>query len=588
MTTDNVSRIAPLDPSLSTIRFEDIFDLKEIQRIQDAFSAATGVASLITDIDGQPLTRPSNFCHLCNGIIRKTELGRQNCFHSDAILGRQNTTGPTLQPCLSGGLWDGGTSICVGSRHIANWLIGQVLEEPVDRDSMAAYARKIGANEAEFLAALDDVPRMSRAKFEEICKALYLIANQLSRLAIQNVQQTRMIDEIKAAENTRLQLEEQLRHAQKMEAMGRLAGGIAHDFNNLLTVILGNMDLLKEQVVQLPEAHTLSVEVIEAARRAAELTRQLLTFSRHQVMNFQYIALNDVISRLTKMLGRLLGENIALLCDLGADLPPVNADASMLEQIVVNLAVNARDAMPNGGRLTIGTKLETIDRPPAKNPAARPGRYVSVSVVDTGHGMDEATLSRLFEPFFTTKDIGKGTGLGLAMIYGIAKQHGGWIDVASAPNAGSKFKVYFPALQDTDAIAEHESAPPIVLTGTETILLVEDEPAVRQLIHNSLAKQGYTVLDAAHGIAAIELFKQQPDKIDLLLSDMMMPMGIRGDELALKLREYRPDLKVILMSGYSRALAESEQPLVPDSLFLPKPFAPHKVFQAVRHILDAN
>jgi len=386
----------------------------------------------------------------------------------------------------------------------------------------------------------------------------------------------------------RLLLEAQLRQSQKMESIGQLAGGMAHDFNNLLTVIQGHASMLLIDR-HLP-AHTIETakEIDQAAERAAKLTRQLLTFSRKQVMQLKNLDVNDVISNLTRMLHRLLGEHIRLQLDLQPSMPVVNADSGMMEQVLVNLTVNSRDAMPKGGRLTIRTSTETVDEDYVRtNPEAKAGLHVRISITDTGYGIPPENLPRIFEPFFTTKDVGTGTGLGLATVYGIVQQHQGWIRVKSTVNQGTSFDIYLPTGIKPATASDTDLLQRTAVGGTETILLVEDENSVRMLVRSILEHYGYSVLEAEHGPAALEVWKQHRHKIRLLLTDMMMPEGMTGQDLAEKLLVDEPRLKVIYTSGYSANAFIKDGPLRSDIAFLQKPYQPHKLARLVRETLDA-
>ncbi len=386
----------------------------------------------------------------------------------------------------------------------------------------------------------------------------------------------------------RVNLETQLRQAQKMESIGRLAGGVAHDFNNILTVILGHCNLLLLGPSLAPEAVDSVQEIQASTTRAANLTKQLLTFSRKQVVQLQDLDLNEVIAQITRMLTRLLGEDVSLVCNYGSHLPAVHADRGMMEQILVNLAVNARDAMPDGGRLTVETSAVTLSGNHLSNAQAREGRFVLVTVTDTGQGMDEATLSHIFEPFFTTKEVGKGTGLGLASVYGIVEMHRGWIEVSSRPNAGAAFQIYLPAVERAVNGADREQPVKPAQTGRgETILVAEDEPALRHLIHLCLTAAGYQVILASTGPQAIEQWEGHKGKIDLLLTDMVMPDGMTGRQLVEKLRGTNPGLKVIFSSGYSVDLVGQGCELIEGFNFLAKPYGPSVLAKAVRSRLDA-
>ena len=383
-------------------------------------------------------------------------------------------------------------------------------------------------------------------------------------------------------------LEEDLRHSQKMESIGQLAGGVAHDFNNLLTVINGHAALLLADP-ELPVRNAESAEQISsAAERAANLTRQLLAFSRKQIIQLRNVDMNDIVANMTKMLQRLLGEDISLQVNFFSDLPTVHADTGMLEQILLNLAVNARDAMSNGGRLYISTSCEFIDENRARQMnEARPGQFICVRVRDTGCGISTEHLPKIFEPFFTTKDVGKGTGLGLATVYGIVKQHQGWINVISKLGEGATFEVFLPvhgAAPDRVPAAIKRDVP----GGRETILIVEDEPEVRGLVRSILTRVGYNCIEARSGNEALELWPKHRDKVRLLLTDVVMPDGISGKDLAEKLLADSKSLKVMYTSGYPKDALGPEFTIDDDINFIQKPYPPQKLIRAIRACLDED
>lgn len=392
----------------------------------------------------------------------------------------------------------------------------------------------------------------------------------------------------------RTNLEERLRHSQKMEAIGSLAGGVAHDFNNLLTIIQGYIGLILSDSALPNSARDPLREVANAAERAANLTRQLLAFSRRQVLQPQEVDLNQVVANLSKMLDRLIGEDIALEFRYKERLPRLRADVGMLEQVIMNLAVNARDAMPNGGALRVETSVVSVGvEHLQKYREAQMGLWLCLKVVDSGCGMDEATIGRIFEPFFTTKEVGKGTGLGLATAYGIVKQHGGWMEVESRVGQGTEFRVYLPAIeklegnQNNNGEAANEDEAFIRPAKGEgaTILVVEDEAGVRGLVRGVLERHGYRVLEASNGVEALRTWEQYGPKVDLLLTDMVMPMGMSGRELASQLQERKPTLKVIYSSGYSLELAGKEIELRNGVNFLQKPYHPKVLLRAVEGCL---
>ncbi len=388
---------------------------------------------------------------------------------------------------------------------------------------------------------------------------------------------------------TRLKVvEEQLRQSQKLEAIGQLAGGVAHDFNNILAAMLLRLSLLQTEPLAEPIRESLS-ELEKESRRAANLTRQLLAFGRRQVLQRKPLELNQVLSDMVGMLRRLLGERVNLEFEPAAELPRVVADVSMVEQVVMNLTVNARDAIPGGGTVRIGTlAVELSEAAIAGNPERRAGHYVCILVEDTGAGMDAETQKHLFEPFFTTKALGKGTGLGLATVYGIVKQHQGWIEVESEVGRGTTFLVYLPAEPEPSQAVQRPVKPATVSRGRETILVVEDEPSVRQMLRACLERQGYLVFEASNGQEALAVWKERKDQIDLLFADMVMPGGIEGLDLARQFGQVKPSLKVVISSGYSLELSELGGIPIPGVVFLPKPYEIQAVAETVRNCLDGK
>lgn len=386
----------------------------------------------------------------------------------------------------------------------------------------------------------------------------------------------------------KFQLLDQLRDSQKLEAVGKLAAGVSHDFNNLLTVIQGNTEILKEELQGQSELSELNDEVDAATRRAAELTRQLLAFSRKQMLQMRAVNTNELVANTQRMLQRLLPENISLETSLPETARLVHADAGMLEQVIINLAVNARDAMPRGGVLTVSVDSTDVAAPPTDiHPEAPAGHYVRLRVSDNGCGMDEVTRTRIFEPFFTTKDVGKGTGLGLATVYGIVRQHRGWIDVESRENEGSTFRVFLPILGDAEpsATAEPTESDPLP-RGSERVLLVEDEASVRRVARGALTRSGYEVTDAANAGEALRIWADRKEEFDLLLTDVMMPGGVDGVELARRLTDGRADLKVLFISGYTGKIVSDPDIRRLGGHLLPKPFAQAELARKIRDVLD--
>jgi two-component system cell cycle sensor histidine kinase/response regulator CckA len=383
--------------------------------------------------------------------------------------------------------------------------------------------------------------------------------------------------------SNRRHLEEQLSHSQKMDAVGRLAGGVAGDFNNVLTVITGYSELLRTELPTGNPLRRFADEILWAAERAASLTRQLLAFSRGPSAQPRLLDLNAVLANMEPMLRRLVGESIELITLTGPGLGRVKADPAQIEQIVMNLAGNARDAMPEGGKLVIETANVDLEDPASsKKIGVRPGAYVMLAVSDTGIGMDAATRSRLFEPFFTTKEPGKGSGLGLATVYGIVKQSEGQVTVYSQPGCGTIFEIYLPRF--TEAVGTTGARRQVQPKGSETILLVDDEDGVRKLVNAILQGHGYSVIEAGSGPAALAAFEKNAHKIDLVVTDIVMPQ-MNGLELGERLTQARPELKILYMSGYR------DNPIggtTPDRAFLHKPFTPDTLLEKIREVLDSR
>jgi PAS domain S-box-containing protein len=674
------------------VTFEDLFDLKEIQRIQDEFSDATGVTSAIFALDGTEITEVSNTSYFCRHIIRTTPKGCANCAKSDKTLAQEfDPKAPMVKRCQSAGLWDGCIGIMIGDRHIANWTLGQVRDENHTEEQALQYAREIDADEQEFLEAFRKLPRMSGEHFKQIAQALFTLANQLATSAYQNIQQARFIadEQRRTEEHHRLSTainqspeavvitgpdgiiqyvnpafeaitgysskevfgknpsilksgthdasfysnlwktinagkvwegrfinkrksgelyteeasispvknpsgaitgyvavkrniteellkEEQFRQSQKMEAVGQLAGGIAHDFNNILQAILGFSEILLTRLKGDSVEHHNASEIQKASKRAAELIRQLLAFSRKQPVERKRINLNAELSDAEVLLQIMLGKKVSCRFELSNDLHPIYADHSQLTQIIMNLAVNARDAMPNGGRLTLATENITFEpQAIAGMPEAEPGSFVCLSVTDTGCGMSPEVRNHLFEPFFTTKAVGQGTGLGLAVVYGIVKQGKGWIHVYSEEGLGSTFKIYLPTCEAASEDHEAESA---IHHGR--ILLVEDDADMRNLVLRILETSGYESLSVSSAEEALQLFERENGRFDLLFSDIVLPHQ-SGVNLADQLRAKSPALRILLYSGYQDQRERWETLDIKGYHFLKKPFSVTGLLSAV-------
>jgi two-component system cell cycle sensor histidine kinase/response regulator CckA len=385
----------------------------------------------------------------------------------------------------------------------------------------------------------------------------------------------------------RRQLEEQLRQAQKMDAVGRLAGGVAHDFNNLLMVINGYTEVLLEQLEKDSAMHNKVQSIQQAADRAATLTRQLLAFSRKQLLELKVVDVNTVVGDMERLLRPLIGENIELVTRLSTQTGRTRADAGQLEQVIMNLVVNAKDSMPEGGKLTLQTADVAVGQNYSHHRFIQPGRYAVISVADTGHGMDKETQSRIFEPFFTTKEKGKGTGLGLSTVYGIVKQSSGYVFAQSEVGAGTIFYVYLPRVEDSAEELSPVKAPQKEAGGCETVLLVEDEESVRELVRVTLTARGYKVLEAENGECGLRIADDFKERIDILITDVVMP-GMGGRELAKRLVSLRPGINVLYLSGYTEDAVVTQGVLGPGTAFLQKPFTLQNLAKKVREVLLSN
>jgi signal transduction histidine kinase/CheY-like chemotaxis protein len=450
----------------------------------------------------------------------------------------------------------------------------------------ASLASRAGHMEAEIVRRSQELQTTNEslrrlqadleARVEERTRALSRAYDDLERAANERL----------AAQHALARSEEQLRQAQKLEAVGRLAGGIAHDFNNLLTVILSYGEELLGCAPPDTDDHDQLLQIVQAGRRAADLTRQLLAFSRQQVLQPRVLDINEVIANVGRMLERVVGEDIELRIVADRTLGRVRADPGQMEQVLMNLVVNARDAMPSGGHLTIDTRMVDVDlRHAEEHLELTPGRYVVISVTDTGVGMDRETQARVFEPFFTTKEMGKGTGLGLATVFGIVKQSGGNVWLYSEPGRGTTFKIYLPAV-DGEAVRLGLTAQRTPLGGNECVLLAEDDEAIRRVAERVLQRAGYRVLAAGTPADALSICDNHGDEIDLLLTDVVMPR-MSGLELAEAVVTRRPSVRVLFMSGYSDAAVFRDRAQDPGVAFIQKPLTPDALGRRVREVLEA-
>ena len=562
------------------ITLEDLLSLETLQTLQDQFAQATGVASVITRPDGTPITRTSNFCRLCETMIRHTEKGLKNCFHSDSVIGRHNPDGPIVQQCLSGGLWDAGASITVNGHHIANWLIGQVRNEAQDDAQMRSYAREIGADEKAFMEAFYEVPSMPLQKLQQVAQFLFTVAEQLSSIAYQNILQTRLIEEREQAEAKQRESDNQRHRQLKLEGVIKLAGGIAHDFNNLLQALMGSIDLILPELPRGTTVHDDVTNMQSLCQRMASLSRQMQVCSGGLIFAPESLDINRLIADSRSDLKQCAQNGATLSYDLATALPPVKGDSSLLRQAIRNLVLNASEAL--SGRSPQGTvtlRTGTVQLAPSdlthamlcNNQSA--GDFVTLDICDTGCGMDQATLQRLFDPFFTTKPTSRG--LGLAEVMGIMRAHQGVIFVTSQVGQGSVVRLAWPCLPDAStAPAPAQSAKPARSSKSQasiTILVVDDEPSVLTIAQRFLTQSGYRVLTASDGKEGVDAFRSDPSAIDLVLMDLTMPK-MDGVQAFREICQIRPEIPVIIASGYSEQ--DTLHRFGPDcpSGFLQKPY----------------
>ncbi|MFZ0797271.1 MAG: PAS domain S-box protein [Terriglobales bacterium] len=470
-------------------------------------------------------------------------------------------------------------------------LITMLGHESVEELLQLNARREVFANPEELDRLAEDYRRTGSLNGVEVQwrrKDGRLIVVRLSGCAAVGSDEPEEVLELIAEDITdRRQLEEQFRQAQKMEAVGRLAGGVAHDFNNLLMVINGYTEVLLEQLEAGGEMHHKVQSIQQAAGRAATLTRQLLAFSRKQLLELKVIDVNKVIGDMERMLRPLIGENIELVTQLSPGAGRTRADAGQLAQVIMNLVVNAKDAMPEGGKLTLQSSDVTVRQSFSEHRFIQPGRYAVISVSDTGHGMDKETQSRIFEPFFTTKEKGKGTGLGLSTVYGIVKQSNGYVFAQSELGAGTTFYVYLPRVEESAEEQSPVKSQQNEAGGCETVLLVEDEESVRELVRLTLTSRGYKVLEAENGESGLQIAEDFKEHIDILITDVVMP-GIGGRELAKKLLTLRPGISVLYLSGYTEDAVVTQGALGPTSAFLQKPFTLQNLAKKVREVLHAR
>lgn len=578
---------------MSDYRLSDLLDLSIVQKMAESHYRAAGMPIGIIDaIDGSILVG-SGWQDICSRFHRTHPVALKRCQESDNYIKGRLIEGEACHYKCKNGLWDIGVPIVVASTHLATMFLGQFFYEgeAPDRQFFIRQAHEFGFDVDGYLKALDAVPVFSREKVDTILeydKALVRFIADLAERSLSKIKAEEIIrSERLRAENERQKLQDKLALSQKMESIGRLAGGVAHDFNNMLGVILGNTELALIKVEQTHAVHGNLTEIRKAASRSADLTRQLLAFARKQTMIPQVLDLNDTVNRMIEMLRRLLGENIDLAWMPGRDLWPVWIDPTQIDQILMNLAANARDAIDGVGKLCMETANVLADAAGGtENPSLEPGEYVMLAVSDSGCGINPEILPNIFDPFYTTKETGKGTGLGLATVYGIVQQNNGLINVYSEAGKGTSFKIYLPRHQGESR--DSAKPAPLLVTGeAQTVLVVEDEAMLLAMAQAMLERLGYSVLAAGTPGEAMRLAAEHAGEIHLLMTDVVMP-EMNGRDLAQKLLSLYPGLKQLFMSGYTANVIAHQGVLDKSVQFLQKPFTLHDLAAKVREALGTN
>lgn len=595
-------------------RLEELIDVTKFQSLLDSLNDAFNFATAIIDNDSNVLTA-SGWQEICTAFHRPHPEIEPLCRQSDrSILSHLNEGSGSVSYRCPMGLIDAATPIIIGGRHLGNVFIGQLLLEKPDPEPFRGQAKTYGFDEEAYLKALAKVPVLSMEQLERNLAFIRKFSELLGEIGLSRLKQIEVTEELNVhqerleelvaertaelrasckklkaemaerqrSEEERRRLEEQLLQSQKMEAVGQLAGGIAHDFNNILTGIIGFGSLLEMSLAE-DDPQRLNVKhILSSARRAADLTRSLLAFSRKQIINPKHFDLNAVIYSTVIFLKRVVGGHIELKTAFQQDELVVNADIGQIEQVLTNLVVNAQDAMPDGGTVSIETDAARIDAGfIAAHGFGAEGMYARMVVSDTGVGMDDDVRNRLFEPFFTTKDVGKGTGLGLSIVYGIVKQHNGFVTVKSEPGKGAAFSIYLPLAEQQAALADEVCETPE--QGTETVLVADDDEVMRALAEQALPTFGYNVITAVDGVDAVEKFRENRESIRLVILDVIMPKK-NGKEAFEEIRAIRPGVKALFISGYTSDIA-NRKGRIGEAELLAKPLDPRDLLKKVREAL---
>ncbi|HKL01431.1 MAG TPA: PocR ligand-binding domain-containing protein [Desulfotignum sp.] len=594
---------------ISIPAFAQIFDIDEIQKIQDAFAKATAVSAIITDTNGNAITRPGNFCRLCREVVQNTRTGRAKCveFYANMAAGHHTQEGPVFSPCPGPGLWNARIAVTFAGNHVANWIIGQIRNEKTDAQKMLAYADVIGADHDAYAAALGDVTAMSVERFTDISHSLFLITEQLSEQAYQKLQykqtvsslkkskkqlhqktrelQTTMDNLMEAMENNQA-MEARLRQSQKMEAIGTLAGGIAHDFNNILFPILGFSEMIMQDLPQQSPVRDQMQSVINGAVRARELVQQILTFSRETEQDCRPLKLQLIVKEVLKLARASLPATIKIFKNIPNKVGMVKADPTQMHQVILNLISNALHAMEeNGGELTVSLSEADFSEDTLPAFGMAPGSYVCLKVADTGQGMDPEICKRIFEPYFTTKVRGKGTGLGLAVVHGIVENLDGKIFAHSTKGQGTAFYLYLPRFTREEVRCDETKKAAVPCNGNEKILLIDDEASVLHMMEALLSRSGYRVTACDMAQQGLTCFTQASREFDLVITDMTMP-EMTGDKLVAALKKVRADIPVILCTGCSENTVTAKTGAAAPDKILMKPATSEDLLASIRNLLD--
>ena len=558
------------------LTFSDLVDTDAVRSMMEDFHAATGFVVGVVDRDGEIVVQVG-YRDICTKFHRACPETEKRCIESDTLINARLERGAYVDYTCANGLIDAASPIIIDGEHLATIYTGQFFFEEPNESFFRQQAARFDFDRRAYQAALDDVPVVSRSQYESVMRFLTSFAELLAQLGLQA--------------KRRRQVEAALRQTDKMEAIGRLAGGVAHDLNNMLQVILGHGEVARLRLTRGEGAKRSLEKLMEAASRAQTMVAQLLAFGRRTEPHRATVDLREVVEDLIALVQRLIGGHIQIELDLGADPAVTEADAGQLEQVIMNLAVNARDAMPDGGRIVVRVRRSSFEERDRKlHPDMdAPHGLVLLEVEDTGCGVPETDRDHIFEPFFTTKEAGRGTGLGLATVYAIVEQHGGFIDFADRRGGGTVFRVALPA--STRVPAPDEARPPVTSVwsgGNETVLLAEDEKLVRDFTRATLESAGYKVLVAADGAQAVDTFTAMSKEIDVVVLDVVMPR-MNGREVYETVHRSRPEVPVLFCSGYTHDLLRSEHTVdLPADHLLKKPFTPRALLNRVRQLLDRS